>query len=48
MENTTIKGARGLLINVSRGADISLYDVNEVASLVREEAHEDPGMEQHD
>jgi len=44
LENTSIKGARGLLINVSGGADISLYDVNEVASLVREEAHEDANI----
>jgi cell division protein FtsZ len=44
LENTSIKGARGLLINVSGGADMSLYDVNEVASLVREEAHEDANI----
>jgi cell division protein FtsZ len=44
LENTSIKGARGLLINISGGVDISLYDVNEVASLVREEAHEDANI----
>jgi cell division protein FtsZ len=44
LENTSIRGARGLLINVSGGSDISLYDVNEVASLVREEAHEDANI----
>jgi cell division protein FtsZ len=44
LENTSIKGARGLLINVSGGADMSLFDVNEVASLVREEAHEDANI----
>ena len=44
LENTSIKGARGLLINVSGGSSMSLYDVNEVASLVREEAHEDANI----
>ena len=44
LENTSIRGARGLLINVSGSADISLFDVNEVASLIREEAHEDANI----
>ena len=44
LEHHSIKGARGLLINVSGGADMSLYDVTEVASLVREEAHEDANI----
>jgi cell division protein FtsZ len=44
LENTSIRGARGLLINVSGGGDLSLFDVNEVASLVREEAHEDANI----
>jgi cell division protein FtsZ len=44
LENTSIRGARGLLINVSGSADISLYDVHEVASLIREEAHEDANI----
>jgi cell division protein FtsZ len=44
LENNSIKGARGLLINVSGGPDMSLYDVTEVASLVREEAHEDANI----
>jgi cell division protein FtsZ len=44
LENSSIKGARGLLINISGGADISLYDVNEVASIVREEADEDANI----
>ena len=44
LEHHSINGARGLLINVSGGSDMSLYDVTEVASLVREEAHEDANI----
>src|SRR5246127_4118374 len=41
LEDVSIKGARGLLINVTGGPDMSLYEVNEAASLVQEEADED-------
>jgi cell division protein FtsZ len=44
LENVSIKGARGLLINVTGGPDISLYEVNEAASLIQEEAHEDANI----
>jgi hypothetical protein len=40
LENVSIKGARGVLINVTGGPDMSLYEVNEAASLIQEEAHE--------
>ena len=35
---TNIDGARALLINVTGGADISIVDINEAASLVMQEA----------
>jgi cell division protein FtsZ len=44
LEDTSIKGARGLLINVTGGPDMSLYEVNEAASLVQEEAHEEANI----
>jgi len=44
LEDVSIKGARGLLINVTGGPDMSLYEVNEAASLVQEEAHEEANI----
>ena len=44
LEDVSIKGARGLLINVTGGPDLSLYEVNEAASLIQEEAHEDANI----
>src|SRR6516162_3907666 len=44
LEDVSIKGARGLLINVTGGLDMSLYEVHEAASLVQEEAHEDANI----
>jgi len=44
LEDVSIKGARGLLINVTGGPDMSLYEVNEAASLIQEEAHEEANI----
>jgi len=44
LEDISIKGARGLLINVTGGSDMALYEVNEAASLIQEEAHEDANI----
>ncbi len=44
LEDTSIKGAHGLLINVTGGPDMGLYEVNEAASLIQEEAHEDANI----
>jgi len=38
------RAARGLLINVTGGSDMALYEVNEAASLIPEEAHEDANI----
>ncbi len=35
-----IDGARGILLSISGGSDLSLHDVTEVASVVQEAAHE--------
>ena len=45
LEDVSIKGARGLLINFTGGPDMSLYEVNEAASLIHEEAHEDARLQ---
>lgn len=44
LEDTSIKGARGLLINVTGGPNMSLYEVNEAASLIQAEAHEEANI----
>ncbi|HVA69600.1 MAG TPA: cell division protein FtsZ [Candidatus Binataceae bacterium] len=44
LEDVSIKGARGLLINVTGGPDMSLFEVTEAASLIQEEAHEEANI----
>jgi cell division protein FtsZ len=44
IEDVSIEGARGVLINVTGGPDMTLHEVNEAASLVREEAHEEANI----
>jgi len=39
--DVTIDGARGILFNVTGGPDLSLYDVNEAANVIRGSAHPD-------
>ncbi len=40
----TIDGAQGILFNVTGGNDLSLYDVNQAAAIIRETAHPDANM----
>jgi cell division protein FtsZ len=35
---TSIDGARGILLNISGGSDLSLYEVNEVAEIINSAA----------
>jgi cell division protein FtsZ len=35
----TIDGARGILFNVTGGSDLSLYEVNQAAAIIKETAH---------
>ncbi len=37
LDEISIKGARGLLINISGGPDLTLYEVNDAANRVRDE-----------
>ncbi|MEY4617275.1 MAG: cell division protein [Pseudomonadota bacterium] len=41
LENISIDGATGIIINVTGGPDLSLYEVNEASTLITESAHED-------
>jgi cell division protein FtsZ len=41
LDNIKIDGATGIIINVTGGPDLSLYEVNEASSLITQAAHED-------
>jgi len=40
----TIDGARGVLFNVTGGTELTLFEVNEAAAIIRETAHPDVNM----
>ncbi|MFP6868849.1 MAG: cell division protein FtsZ [Nitrospinota bacterium] len=44
LEEGSIQGARGVLINISGGENLSLFEVNEACSLIHEVAHEDANI----
>src|SRR5215813_7838602 len=44
LEETSIQGARGVLINITGGADLTLHEVNEAASTVAEAAEGDANI----
>jgi cell division protein FtsZ len=44
LEDVSIDGARGVLINITGGSDMTLYEVNEASTLVQEAAHEDANI----
>ncbi|MBI2357904.1 MAG: cell division protein FtsZ [Deltaproteobacteria bacterium] len=44
LEDISIHGARGLLINITGGPDLSLHEVNEAATMIQEEAHEEANI----
>lgn len=44
LEDNTIQGAHGILLNITGGPDMSLYEVNEASSLIQSEAHEDANI----
>jgi cell division protein FtsZ len=41
LEDVTIQGAKGILINITSGPALKLHEVEEAASLIQEAAHED-------
>jgi cell division protein FtsZ len=44
LEEASIKGARGVLINVTGGPDVTMYEVNEACSIIRQEADEEANI----
>ncbi len=44
LEDVSIEGARGILINVTGGSKLSLYEVHEASTLIMEEAHKDANI----
>ena len=42
--DVTIDGARGILFNVTGGSDLSLYEINQAAQIIRETAHPDVNL----
>jgi cell division protein FtsZ len=41
IDDVSMKGARGLLISITGGKDLTLYEVDEAATRIREEVYED-------
>lgn len=44
LEDISISGARGLLINITGGEKLSLHEVNDAATMIQEEADEDANI----
>ena len=44
LEDTSIEGARGVLINITGGPDITLHEINEAASIIYETADDDANI----
>ncbi len=42
--DVTIDGAKGILFNITGGPDLSLYEVNQAAAIIRETTHPDANM----
>ena len=41
LEESSIEGARGVLINITGSSDLTLYEINDAATIINESAHED-------
>lgn len=44
LEDISIDGATGILINITGGPDLTLHEVNEASSLIQQAAHEDANI----
>jgi cell division protein FtsZ len=44
LEDVSIEGATGILINITGGPDLTLHEVNEASSLIQHAAHEDANI----
>jgi cell division protein FtsZ len=44
LEESSINGARGVLVNITGGLDISLHEVHDAVAIIREAVHEDANI----
>jgi cell division protein FtsZ len=44
LEEASVEGAKGLLVNVTGGADLTLFEVNEAMSIIHDAADEDANI----
>ena len=44
LEDASVRGARGVIINVTGGPDLSLIEVSEATSIIHDAAHEDANI----
>ena len=44
LEDASVEGARGVIVNVTGGSDLSLHEVNEATSIIRAAAHEEANI----
>jgi cell division protein FtsZ len=44
LEDASVNGARGVIVNVTGGPDMSLLEVNEALTIIQESAHEDANI----
>jgi cell division protein FtsZ len=44
LEDASVNGAKGVIVNVTGGSDLSLMEVNDALSIIQEAAHEDANI----
>lgn len=44
LEDATVEGSRGVIVNITGGNDLSLAEVHEATSIIQESAHEDANI----
>ncbi len=44
LENVSVNGATGILLNITGSSGMTLFEVNEASKLIQEEAHEDANI----
>ena len=44
LEDSSVEGARGVIVNVTGGPDLSMLEVSEATSIIHESAHEDANI----
>ena len=44
LEDASVRGARGVIINVTGGSDLSLIEVSEASAIIQEAAHEEANI----